>query len=326
MTVALSIQQLEKTIRVGFFAKKVTLLRGISIDVQEGSIFGFVGQNGAGKSTTIKHLIGALQPTNGKVEIFGHSPRERSTRARFGYLPEFPRLPDTLSPRELLLLHGRLAGLSTEQARKKGNELLEKVLLADRGDEWVRGFSKGMQQKVALCLTLIGEPELLILDEPMSGLDPVGRRMVRDIIREQHQMGRTVFFSSHVLPDVEDLCDEVAIISAGKVVGQGSLQSFLDDKGRQMEVVFRLAPDTEALESWADWGKITPHGDRVSLLVNANVDALDVAQKLKAAGAEILDVLTLRGSLEDHLVQVIEAHQAEQLAEQAEAATQKDAS
>ena len=321
MTVVLSLQDLHKTIRVGFFAKKIELLKGISLDVKQGSIFGYVGQNGAGKSTTIKHLIGALWPTSGSVQVFGGSPASREVRARIGYLPEFPRLPDTLSPRELLRLHGRLAGLDAATSEKRGEALLERVQLADRGDEWVRGFSKGMQQKVALCLTLIGEPELLILDEPMSGLDPVGRRLVRDIIREQHENGRTVFFSSHVLPDVESLCDEVAILSGGKKVGQGSLHKLLENTQRGKEIVFRWPHDEAPPSTWNDLGTLTTHEGRTTLAVDDDHDALAVAQQLRADGAEVEEVLTVQGTLEDHLVRIIDAHQAEEAAQRARGAS-----
>ncbi|MDP2342879.1 MAG: ABC transporter ATP-binding protein [Deltaproteobacteria bacterium] len=197
----------------GFLGKKRQILKQVSFKVAEGTVCGFVGPNGAGKSTTIRHLVGVSRPAAGTVSIGGASPLLASTRARLGYSPELPSLPVTLTASELLRLHSRLKGVVDVDVG-----LLDRVGLSGRSLEPIRTFSKGMVQRLSLAVALVGRPEVIILDEPMSGLDPVGRELVRTIIQQENARGATIILSSHVLSDVARLCDTVVVIAAGKVV------------------------------------------------------------------------------------------------------------
>lgn len=303
---AIVVRDLHKTIRVGFLGRRVELLRGVSFTVPAGCIYGFVGPNGAGKSTTIKTLIGAGRPTSGAVEVLGGSPANPAVRRRVGYLPEIANLPQTLTPRDLLWLHAKLAGLDKAEARRRIDALLERVELSHRARSRVGSFSKGMQQRVGLALALLGEPELLILDEPMSGLDPLGRRLVREIIREQKSLGRTVFFSSHVLPDVEALCDELALLTRGRVLKQGALSDVIDPRPLGWEVLFE-APAEGFSEEDVTFGRVERRGQSWLLHPGEGIDALDAATKLRALGCEIVSVESHRASLEDNITALIES-------------------
>ena len=305
MTAPIELIDLHKEIRVGFRARRVPILKGLSLSVPKGSVFGFIGPNGAGKSTTIKIAIGAAEPSSGQVRLFGAPPRSATVRQRLGYLPEFPRLPEQLTPRELLTLHATLAGVQRAQIAARCDALLERVSLSDRGDSRVGTFSKGMQQRVGLALALVGEPELLILDEPMSGLDPVGRRLVRDIITEQRALGRTVFFSSHVLPDVEALCDEVALVVDGRVVEHADIAQIGAEQVRGHELLFRGPTPAEALAK--QLGEVEKRGQTYVLRLDAAVEPIGAAAKLRDAGAVIERVEPLKPSLEEHLVALIDA-------------------
>jgi ABC-2 type transport system ATP-binding protein len=304
MTSAIRVQGLQKEIRSGFWGRKVTLLRDVSFDVTAGCVFGFVGPNGAGKSTTIKVLLGAARPSAGEVELLGGSPEDRAVRARVGYLPELPSLPKTLSGRELLRLHARLAGVERIEARV--DELFERVDLKDRGEQRIGTFSKGMQQRLLLASALLREPELLILDEPMSGLDPLGRRLVREIILDQRARGATVFFSSHILSDVEALSDEVALLVRGAVRRTGTLQDVVSGRADAWEVTF-VPPEGEAsaeLSAVLEGLEVATHGAARQVTLPHDADALALAQRLQALGCRLMSVEERRPSLEDELAEV----------------------
>ena len=305
MDAAISIRGLKKTLRTGFLGRRVDLLHGFDLDVPSGHIFGFVGPNGAGKSTTIKQLIGAARPTSGSVAIFGRSPEDPEVRRRIGYLPELPNLPGTVTPRELLRLHAGLSRVPRGQRDDRIDALLTRVELAAKADTRIGGFSKGMQQRVGLALALVGEPDLLILDEPMSGLDPIGRRLVRDVIRDQKQAGRTVFFSSHVLPDVEALCDEIALLAKGRVVVRGALEDVLKESGRGWELRFRADGEPPAFARGL--GELERHGPSWALRLDDDNDPIDTANRLREAGCSIEHIDPQRASLEDHIVALLEA-------------------
>jgi ABC-2 type transport system ATP-binding protein len=239
-----------KSFRLGLRRKKVEALRGVSIAVESGQIFGFLGPNGAGKTTTIKTIVGLLRPTSGECFLLGQRAGGVEARRRIGYLPESPYFYDHLLPDEFMDLCGRLRGLSRRQRRQRGGELLERVGLDHARDRPLRKFSKGMLQRIGLAQSILGQPELLILDEPMTGLDPVGRKEVRDLIVELRDRGMTIFFSSHILSDVESLCDRVAIVHRGVVVDQGALDDLLAPAGRFVDIVVEgeapLLPETLA--------------------------------------------------------------------------------
>lgn len=217
MTPTISLQNISKSYKSGFSQKKAALTN-ITFSVNKGEVFGIVGPNGAGKSTTIKILLGFLRYDGDFVDLLGHTPQNPASLKMVGYLPENPCLYDNLTAAEHLAFAGKTAGLSTAATKKRTNELLARLKLLHAADLPVRKYSKGMVQRAALAYALIHEPELLILDEPMSGLDPLGRQLVVDIIREYHQKGNTILFCSHILTDVERICDRIGIMNKGRLL------------------------------------------------------------------------------------------------------------
>ena len=222
-----SIEGLRKEYRQGFFMRRVLAVRHVSFDVQQGSIFGFVGPNGAGKTTTLKVLMGLVRPTAGAASLFGiQVPNARALRD-VGFLPENPYIYPYLTPTEFVEMCARLSGLKGPALRDRTRHVLDKVGLLYAAERPVRKLSKGMLQRTGLAAALVADPQLLVLDEPMSGLDPVGRKEVRDIIVDERKAGRTILFSTHILSDVETICDRVAILRRGEVVVSGTLVELL---------------------------------------------------------------------------------------------------
>ncbi len=299
MTAAIEVRALDKTITVGFWGSKKQLLSSVSFVVEQGHTVGFVGVNGAGKSTTIKHLIGGARPTSGSVTVLGGDPRRREVRRRFGYMPELPYLPPTLTPREVLHLHATLSQVRAPATRIEA--LLEVVGLRERAKERTGSFSKGMQTRLTLALALLAEPELLILDEPMSGLDPVGRQLVRRLLREQAQAGRTILFSSHVLSDVEALCTDVIVIDAGTIVYTGSASAAVGEPTGRW--VVRVAGNGAA-PSGPPIKDVRREGD-TWLMFLAAASGDEAARHAHAAGLAIISLEPERPSLEDRLLSMI---------------------
>jgi len=232
----LEVNDLHKTFHIGFFRKRVVALRGVSFDVRRGESFGFVGPNGAGKTTSIKVMLQLIYPDRGSVKIFGMDTGDPRARARLGYLPESPYIYSYLRPLEFLDLCGQLTGLDGPTRRKRSHVLLERLSLSHAVDRPIGRFSKGMMQRLGVCQALLHEPELLILDEPFSGLDPLGRRDIREILLEQKQSGKTLMFTSHVLSDVEALCDRVAIVQRGERVALGTIGELLKPEVQHVDV------------------------------------------------------------------------------------------
>ncbi|HEX5059993.1 MAG TPA: ABC transporter ATP-binding protein, partial [Kofleriaceae bacterium] len=222
MDSAIDVRDLRKTYRTPFRRKQVEALRGVTFTVERGQIFGFVGPNGAGKTTTIRTLMGLLKPTGGSATILGHAIPSRAARFKLGFLPESPYFYDYLTVGELLDLAGRLFGLPHGLRKKRADELIEKVGLGRARAQSLKKYSKGMLQRAGLAQALMNDPELVVLDEPMSGLDPIGRKEVRDLIIELREAGKTVFFSSHILTDIEAIADRVAIVARGQLQSQGT--------------------------------------------------------------------------------------------------------
>ena len=221
---AIRLEELTKDYPVGFWRPRpVRALDGVSLDVEPGEILGFLGPNGAGKTTTLKLLLQLIYPTSGRAEILGRPAGAVEARRRLGYLPELPYFYDNLTAEELLVYFGGLFGLSAADARSRSATLLDRVGLGAARRRQLRKYSKGMLQRVGIAQALVNDPEVVFLDEPMSGLDPVGRRDTRDLIRELRDEGRTVFFSSHILSDAEALCSRVAILVQGRLVASGRL-------------------------------------------------------------------------------------------------------
>ncbi len=209
---------------------------GLDLSVPKGSIFGFLGQNGAGKTTTMKMLVGLITPSGGGIRVGGVSPSEPAARRKMGFMPEAPYFYERLTGREFLEFCGELCGLGGPANRAGADELLRKVGLADAQNRPIRDYSKGMKQRLGFAQALVNDPEYVFLDEPLDGLDPIGRREIKDIIRELKQSGKTVFFNSHILFDTEELCDKIGIIHSGKLLYEGPVSGF--GQGRNLEEKF----------------------------------------------------------------------------------------
>ncbi len=228
---------LKKEFRQGFWMRRVRAVKTVSFEVERGDIFGFLGPNGAGKTTTIKMLTGLISPTGGRASLFGDPIPSPKAMRRIGFMPENPYVYPFLTPTEFVEMCGRLSGLRGSAVRERTRHVLEQVGVAYAANRQVRRLSKGMLQRTGLAAALVADPELLILDEPMSGLDPVGRKEVRDLILEERIKGRTIFFSTHILNDVETLCDCVTILRRGEVVVSGKLNELLRQDVQRVDLV-----------------------------------------------------------------------------------------
>lgn len=280
--------------------KPVTVLSDISLSVGRGEIFGFLGHNGAGKTTTMKVLLGLLRATSGHVELLGSSVEHVATRARIGYLPESPYFYDYLTADEFLCFYGKLAGLDRETVQKRIPQLLERVSLTEARHRQLRKFSKGMLQRIGLAQALIHDPELVILDEPMSGLDPIGRKEVRDLILSLRDQGKTVFFSTHIISDVEMICDRVGIVSKGRIRSVGRIEDLVNGHVAQtVEVVCdgvigENLPDVKSLAT-----RILQRGDRCLMMLPGQEHLERVLAVLRTAGGRLVSVIPHKESLED---------------------------
>ena len=303
------IEQLTKDYEVGFWRKrKVRALDGLSLQVNEGEIFGFLGANGAGKTTTLKLLMRLMFPTSGQARILGHDISDLAMHSRIGYLPENPYFYDYLTAREFLDYCGRLFGAAPAARKQRTTELLTRVHLDTKSwDVQLRKFSKGMLQRVGLAQALVNDPAIVFLDEPMSGLDPVGRREVRDLIAGLRQEGKTVFMNSHILSDIEVLCDRVAILKRGKLAHVGNLDELRRSAGEhdRIEVVASGA-DAASLSSHLTRPEkfhvsATPNGLRIEIPDEQFVD--EVLAALRQSGGKLVSVQPVRQSLEDLFVE-----------------------
>ena len=292
------VDRVVKDVRPGFGLRRKRLLDGISLSVRPGEIFGFVGPNGAGKTTTLKVLMGLIRATSGRATILGHDVRESAYRRHIGFLPENPYFHDFLTGREFLAFYGKLAGLPRARRARRIAELLELVGLAHVADARLHTYSKGMLQRIGLAQSLVQDPEVVFLDEPMSGLDPLGRKQIRDLILRLRIEGKTVFMNSHILSDVEMLCDRVAIIVEGRIRFEGSVDDFLPaDKGETDVVVTGLPAETTAVLSERLGDRLRVQGERVELRV-PDKQVNDLLAQLLAAGAQVKSLAPHRASLE----------------------------
>jgi len=295
----IKVRDLRKTFRIGLLGRRVEAVKGVSFDVRRGEIFGFLGPNGAGKTTTIKMLTGLIQPTAGEAFLFGARVPSAEARQRLGFLPENPYVYPYLSPREFVTLCGRLSGLTGAALADRTMAMLTKVGIAYAADRPVRRLSKGMLQRTGLAAALVSDPELLILDEPMSGLDPVGRKEVRDIILEERASGRTIFFSTHILSDVEAMCDRVSILREGKVVVSGALRTLL--RGDVLRTDITLAGVSDSLrQTLAEAGhRVEPRADVVVVEVEGEKQVGNALRVALDGGAQVIEVAPRRETLED---------------------------
>jgi len=289
---------LSKSYRVGHIRQsRRPALLDLDLEVLPGEILGYVGPNGSGKTTTLKLLTGLLAPDRGEARVFGHPLADRAWRHRVGYLPEHPYLYDYLTPAEYLDYVGRLFGLPAPRRRDRTRELLALVGLENAADVAMRRFSKGMVQRAGLAQALVNDPDFLLLDEPMSGLDPLGRRLVRDLILSLRAAGKTVLFSTHILSDAETLCDRVAVLRAGRLVRVGALGEMLRLDVSHMEVL--AAGPVAGLRALDGETRREVVGDRIRLEVEEEALAPVVAA-IEAAGGRVLAVQPVRQSLEDY--------------------------
>ena len=295
-----------KDFRPGFGLRRKRVLHGISFDVREGEIFGFVGPNGAGKTTPLKILMGLIRASAGRATILGCDVRETAFRRHVGFLPENPYFHDYLSARETLDFYARLSGVPASERPERIERLLDWVGLRHAADARLRTFSKGMQQRVGIAQALVHEPKVVFLDEPMSGLDPLGRVEVRDLILRLRAEGRTVLMNTHILSDVETLCDRVAIIAEGRIRYQGSVEDFSAAGERTSDILvagLSVACGAELEEVCA--AELRGLGERVELRV-AEKHVGDALSRLLAAGAEVISVTPHRTSLESIFLSAVE--------------------
>ena len=285
--------------RFSLRTKKVEALVDLDLEVKEGEIFGFVGPNGAGKTTTLKILAGLIKPSRGRALIFERRVQDPEAKRQMGFLPENPYFYDYLKPEEFLDFCGKLFGLSGAERRLRTNRLLKLVGLEYARGRPLRRFSKGMLQRIGIAQALINDPKLVVLDEPMSGLDPIGRKEVRDLIARLKAEGRTVFFSSHILSDVELLCDRVALVVAGRLRGMGRIDELLDPKIIDTEVVASGVP-LEALRAKAPSdARLELAEGRVSLSLRGDEGVNELLGAILALGGRIEAVNRRKESLED---------------------------
>jgi ABC-2 type transport system ATP-binding protein len=306
--VVIRAERLGKTFRLGLLRKRVEAVRDVSFEVRRGEVFGFLGPNGAGKTTSLKMLMGLIFPSQGQAEVLGLPVPSRKARRRLGYLPEAPYFYDYLTPEEFLDLVGALSDVPRPERRRRADRLIARVGLEHARGRPLRTFSKGMLQRVGIAQALMGDPELVVLDEPMTGLDPLGRKEMRDLIFDLKKEGRTVFYSTHILPDLEMTCDRVAIVFAGRTHSVGPLGDLLSARVLSTEVMLR--PGAGGLPPIATGARVRqmPEGAMVELPEGAGVDAF--LQEALARGASVLAVSPRRESLEDYFVRHTEAGEA----------------
>ena len=303
MSNIIEIENLTKDYEVGFFKKrKVRALDDLSLTVSRGQIFGFLGGNGAGKTTTIKILMGLLYPTSGTARILENDIADVAMHQRIGYCPENPYFYDYLTASELMKYFGELFGLDGNERKRRAADLLSKVGLEEKDwNKQLRKFSKGMLQRVGLAQALINEPEIVFFDEPMSGLDPIGRREIRELILELREKGTTVFMSTHILSDVEALCDEVAILRGGRLTAMGKLDELLAKQGENQ--VFEVSLKNLSAAQLPNGYTATPHASGVTVQVSDEAEIEKLLSEARSAGGKIISVQAVRQSLEELFVE-----------------------
>jgi ABC-2 type transport system ATP-binding protein len=301
----LELHSIHKTFRRGFWGVRTPILKGVDLAIERGDIYGFLGHNGAGKSTTMKIILGLLRPEQGHVVLFGEAGSSARARARIGYLGEEVGLYPNLNAMETLLLAGELFRIPKQAARARAEVLIEQVGLKHAGDRRTKHYSKGMRQRLGLATALINDPELLILDEPYSGLDPIGRRQLRELLMALKAQGKTIMMSSHIVPDVEAVCDKVGILAGGVIARVLDLNASRTESNGDVEVVIAGAEARQMVAR--DFGEHQIHANDSICIVRSSTD-----HRLKAlidhvysANGRVLEVKPLRSGLEDVFVDVV---------------------
>ena len=299
-TVILKTEALRKTFKVGFWGRQVTALEGLDLEVRQGEVFGFLGPNGAGKTTTLKMLMGLIYPTSGKAWLFGQDIGNAEAKSRLGFLPESPYFYDYLTGAEFLQFYGHLFGLRGASLNRQISDLLELVGMTHARDLQLRKFSKGMLQRIGIAQALINDPELVVLDEPMSGLDPIGRKEIRDLILRLKETGKTIFFSSHILHDAELLCDRVSILVQGRLVAMGRITDLVGAASTQSIEVVVEGLGSEGLEHVRPLvDKVTVNGERTLLVLKGQEQVDPMLDRVRVAKAKLISLTPQNSSLEE---------------------------
>jgi ABC-2 type transport system ATP-binding protein len=310
MTPVIQADGLRKVYRSRFGTRRVTALDGVDLCVGPGEVFGLLGPNGAGKTTAVKILLGLTRPTRGSARLFGIPVAEPESRRRVGYLPEGHRFPGYLTARQTLSIFGRMSGMERAAVKSRAPELLERVRLSEWGDVKVKKFSKGMTQRLGLAAALVHDPEVLLLDEPTDGVDPVGRREIRDLLRGEAERGRAILLNSHLLSEIELTCDRVAVLRRGRVAAEGRIAD-LTAQGSRYKM--SASPLDDSLvsafrESGASVERVNGHlviGTRDLAHLNSLVDTL------RARGGLLTELAPVRSTLEDVFVDLVRTGEAE---------------
>jgi ABC-2 type transport system ATP-binding protein len=311
MTPVIQAEGLRKVYRSRFGTRRVTALDGVDLCVGPGEVFGLLGPNGAGKTTAVKILLGLTRPTRGSARLFGVPVADPESRRRVGYLPEGHRFPGYLTARQTLSIFGRMSGMERAAVKSRIPQLLERVRLSEWGDVKVKKFSKGMTQRLGLAAALVHDPEVLLLDEPTDGVDPVGRREIRDLLRGEAERGRAILLNSHLLSEIELTCDRVAVLRSGKVAAEGRIAD-LTAQGSRYKMT--ASPIDDSLvsafrESGASVERVNGHlvlGTRDLAHLNSLVDTL------RARGGLLTELAPVRSTLEDVFVDLVRTGEAEE--------------
>jgi ABC-2 type transport system ATP-binding protein len=299
--VAIEILDLEKSYQVGFWRKRAKVaLRPLRLTIEEGEVFGFLGPNGAGKTTTLKLLMGLVFPTAGTARILGRDLDDPQVKSQIGFLPEQPYFYDHLTARELLNYYGQLSGVPAKGRGARVEQMLDRVGLSDSAGVQLRKFSKGMLQRVGLAQAILHDPKLVFLDEPMSGLDPMGRREVRDMIQQLRHEGKTVFFSTHILSDAEALCDRVGVIHQGELRGVGAIVDLTSQTQGRIEIIFYAARVPAALTQLGAEARVSGNIVNAVLPEKQQDAALEI---LRRERLKLISLTPVRRSLEEYYIQ-----------------------
>jgi ABC-2 type transport system ATP-binding protein len=297
---AIEIRSLSKEYAVGFWKKqRRPALKSLNLTVEVGETFGFLGPNGAGKTTTLKLLLGIIFPTSGSTSILGRDCQDPEIKQKVGFLPEQPYFYDYLSASELLDYYAQLSGVASAGRSQKIKSLLEQVGLGDAGNKQLRKFSKGMLQRVGIAQAIVHDPEVIFLDEPMSGLDPLGRHEIRELIQSLKDAGKTIFFSTHILSDAESLCDRVAVIHKGELRGVGVVNDLRSNVPNQVEVIWEGAPALSAVGGLLTESHVTGNTVR-GVIAASDVDGF--LERLREQRCRLISVTPIQGALEQYFL------------------------